>query len=122
MYGGQWRTGTFFVQLSLGATVSWNLLSDHDDLAKDGRKRHRFIVEDEFSRPCQVLMAMCGHFAEGVVGPGSGCRHFWGWFNSIFNMVDANRIEEVGPDRAAAEWLLRCGAKVKWKGRGRHHE
>jgi len=28
--------------------------------------------------------------------------------------VDEQRIKEVGPDRACAEWLLRCGAKVRW--------
>lgn len=29
--------------------------------------------------------------------------------------VDRSRIKEVGPDRAAAEWLLRCGASVKFR-------
>jgi len=28
--------------------------------------------------------------------------------------VDKSRVDEVGPDRACAEWLLRCGAAVKW--------
>lgn len=32
-----------------------------------------------------------------------------------FNRVDESRIKDVGPDRAAAEWLLRCGAGVRWK-------
>jgi len=32
----------------------------------------------------------------------------------VFNRVDDSRIDEVGPDRACAEWLLRCGAGVKW--------
>jgi len=41
-------------------------------------------------------------------------RHLWGWLNSVFNRVDQSRIKEVGPDRACAEWLLRCGAGVKW--------
>lgn len=31
-----------------------------------------------------------------------------------FVRVDGARIKEVGPDRACAEWLLRCGAAVKW--------
>lgn len=43
-------------------------------------------------------------------------RGFFGWFNAVFNKVDASRIKEVGADRAAAEWLLRCGANVTWKG------
>lgn len=29
---------------------------------------------------------------------------------------DRSRIEEVGPQRACAEWLLRCGAHVRWEG------
>jgi H+-transporting ATP synthase F0 complex subunit s len=59
-------------------------------------------------------------------------RSIWHWVNMTFNKfslftiitiiwidfwylrVDPKRIEEVGPDRAAAEWLLRCGASVKW--------
>lgn len=41
-------------------------------------------------------------------------RSFYGWLNSIFNRVDDERIKQVGPDRACAEWLLRCGASVKW--------
>ncbi|KAL7380054.1 hypothetical protein ABVT39_010598 [Epinephelus coioides] len=43
-------------------------------------------------------------------------RHFWGWLNAVFNKVDYERIKAVGPDRAAAEWLLRCGAKVRFEG------
>ncbi|KAM9294046.1 ATP synthase subunit s, mitochondrial [Gastrophryne carolinensis] len=46
----------------------------------------------------------------------SGRRHFWGWLNAVFNRVDHERIKDVGPDRAASEWLLRCGAKVRYKG------
>ncbi|XP_071527715.1 ATP synthase subunit s, mitochondrial isoform X2 [Panulirus ornatus] len=45
-------------------------------------------------------------------------RTLWGWLNAVFNKVDENRIKEVGPDRACAEWLLRCGAFVKWQNRG----
>lgn len=29
---------------------------------------------------------------------------------------DKERVKEVGPDRAAAEWLLRCGGGVRWTG------
>lgn len=47
--------------------------------------------------------------------PGS-CRAFWGWLNAVFNKVDHERIRTVGPDRAASEWLLRCGALVRYQG------
>lgn len=30
--------------------------------------------------------------------------------------MDYERIKAVGPDRAASEWLLRCGAKVRYQG------
>ncbi|KAM6467421.1 ATP synthase subunit s, mitochondrial isoform 3-T6 [Liasis olivaceus] len=30
--------------------------------------------------------------------------------------VDHERIQAVGPDRAASEWLLRCGALVRYHG------
>ncbi|XP_037550576.1 ATP synthase subunit s, mitochondrial [Nematolebias whitei] len=43
-------------------------------------------------------------------------RHFWSWLNAVFNKVDHERIKTIGPDRAAAEWLLRCGAKVRFEG------
>lgn len=43
-------------------------------------------------------------------------RYCWHWVSSICNQVDVERIVAVGPDRACAEWLLRCGAGVKWKG------
>lgn len=35
---------------------------------------------------------------------------------SVCHRVDYERIKAVGPDRAAAEWLLRCGAKVRFRG------
>eukprot|EP00062_Callorhinchus_milii_P004247 gi/632942409/ref/XP_007886398.1/ PREDICTED: ATP synthase subunit s, mitochondrial [Callorhinchus milii] len=44
-----------------------------------------------------------------------GRRTFWGWLNAVFNIVDPDRIKAVGPDIAAAEWLLRCGAGVRYK-------
>ena len=42
-------------------------------------------------------------------------RTFLGWFDAAFNKYDEARVKEVGADRAAAEWLLRCGAgEVGW--------
>ncbi|XP_063295056.1 ATP synthase subunit s, mitochondrial [Pelobates fuscus] len=46
----------------------------------------------------------------------TSCRSFWGWLNAVFNRVDYERIKDFGPDRAASEWLLRCGAKVRYQG------
>ncbi|XP_060030990.1 ATP synthase subunit s, mitochondrial isoform X2 [Erinaceus europaeus] len=43
-------------------------------------------------------------------------RYFWSWLNAVFNKVDYERIRDVGPDRAASEWLLRCGAMVRYQG------
>ncbi|XP_069883941.1 ATP synthase subunit s, mitochondrial isoform X1 [Dipodomys merriami] len=43
-------------------------------------------------------------------------RYFWEWLNTVFNKVDYERIRDVGPDRAASEWLLRCGAMVRYHG------
>ncbi len=60
------------------------------------------------------------------LSPGTRCpsvicnqpqRPFFGWLNMIFNKVDPSRVAEVGPDRACAEWLLRCGASVRWSGK-----
>ncbi len=31
---------------------------------------------------------------------------------------DEKRVEEVGPNRACTEWLLKCGAQVKFKNWG----
>ncbi|XP_054153720.1 ATP synthase subunit s, mitochondrial-like [Oppia nitens] len=41
-------------------------------------------------------------------------RHIWGWLMNVFNRPDPQRIEAVGADRAAAEWLIKNGAAVKW--------
>uniref|UniRef100_A0A6M2CMF7 Putative atp synthase h+ transporting mitochondrial fo complex subunit s factor b n=1 Tax=Rhipicephalus microplus TaxID=6941 RepID=A0A6M2CMF7_RHIMP len=48
-------------------------------------------------------------------------RSFWQWLNGVFNRYDPDRIKEIGPDRAAAEWLIRCGAAVKWCGAVKFH-
>ncbi|XP_071858871.1 ATP synthase subunit s, mitochondrial [Bombus fervidus] len=42
-------------------------------------------------------------------------RPFFYWLTVVFNRVDADRIKEIGPDRACAEWLLKNGASVRWK-------
>ncbi|XP_075555989.1 ATP synthase subunit s, mitochondrial isoform X1 [Dermacentor variabilis] len=48
-------------------------------------------------------------------------RLFWQWLNAVFNRYDRDRIKEIGPDRAAAEWLIRCGAAVRWSGAIKFH-
>jgi H+-transporting ATP synthase F0 complex subunit s len=41
---------------------------------------------------------------------------FQNWMDRVFNKVDNSRVKEVGVDRACAEWILRCGGGVQWKG------
>jgi len=43
-------------------------------------------------------------------------RSFYAFLNIVFNRVSKSRIQEVGPDRACAEWLMRNGAFIRWKG------
>ncbi|XP_045359395.1 ATP synthase subunit s, mitochondrial-like [Leopardus geoffroyi] len=43
-------------------------------------------------------------------------RYFWGWLNAVFHKVDYECIRDVGPDRAALEWLLHCRAMVRYHG------
>ncbi|XP_046575679.1 ATP synthase subunit s, mitochondrial-like isoform X2 [Haliotis rubra] len=52
----------------------------------------------------------------GFSGTSVPSRCLWGWLNSVFNRVDEERLKQVGPDRACAEWVLRCGGSVKWVG------
>ncbi|XP_030806152.1 ATP synthase subunit s, mitochondrial [Camarhynchus parvulus] len=61
------------------------------------------------------MMALGTFLRKPPLPPGS-CRAFWGWLNAVFNKVDHERIRAVGPDRAASEWLLRCGALVRYQG------
>lgn len=72
------------------------------------------MIFTQFVRPSLHLNKQLPRF--------SGHRHFWGWLNAVFNRVDYERIKEVGPDRAASEWLLRCGAKVRYQGFERWQE
>ncbi|CEF69195.2 ATP synthase subunit s, mitochondrial [Strongyloides ratti] len=36
------------------------------------------------------------------------------WILEGFNMVDKQRLKDVGPDRCAAEWIVKCGGKIKF--------
>jgi len=36
------------------------------------------------------------------------------WLNYMFNRKDESRVKEVGADRAASEWIIRNGGKVKF--------
>lgn len=40
------------------------------------------------------------------------------FFFSFYDRYDEKRVEEVGPNKACAEWLLKCGAQVKFKNWG----
>ncbi|KAH0551346.1 ATP synthase subunit s, mitochondrial [Cotesia glomerata] len=42
-------------------------------------------------------------------------RSFFGWLIPVFNNVSKKKIQELGPNVACAEWLIRNGAAVKWK-------
>ncbi|XP_072031720.1 ATP synthase subunit s, mitochondrial-like [Amphiura filiformis] len=65
--------------------------------------------------PAITQARVCGGIAARVALQ-QPVRSLWGMLNAVFNKVDESRIKEVGPDRACAEWLLRCGAAVKYKG------
>ncbi|XP_057316275.1 ATP synthase subunit s, mitochondrial-like [Hydractinia symbiolongicarpus] len=41
-------------------------------------------------------------------------RLFYSWLIEVFNTKDVQRVKKVGPDRAASEWILRNGGKVKF--------
>ncbi|TKR87995.1 hypothetical protein L596_012307 [Steinernema carpocapsae] len=36
------------------------------------------------------------------------------WLLEGFNFYDKERVKEVGPDRAAAEWIVRCDGKIRF--------
>ncbi|GLV31858.1 uncharacterized protein CBL_07618 [Carabus blaptoides fortunei] len=46
----------------------------------------------------------------------SNVRPIFQWLNIIFNRIDHQRVQEFGPDRVCAEWLLRNGGSVQWTG------
>ena len=41
-------------------------------------------------------------------------RSIFGWFDAAFNKYDSERVKEVGIDRAASEWVLRCGGGLTY--------
>lgn len=43
-----------------------------------------------------------------------GRRYIWGHLNMVFNSVDEDRRQLLGPDRTCAEWVLRNGGQVMW--------
>ncbi|XP_060836286.1 ATP synthase subunit s, mitochondrial-like [Rhopalosiphum padi] len=43
-------------------------------------------------------------------------RYLWQWIDNTFNCLDDDRIKEIGPNLACAEWLMKNGARVRWKG------
>ncbi|KAL0269674.1 UNVERIFIED_CONTAM: hypothetical protein PYX00_007324 [Menopon gallinae] len=51
--------------------------------------------------------------------PGTITNHrnffFWTWFYNLFNSIDHDRLEKIGPDRNCAEWILKNGGSVKFK-------
>lgn len=59
-------------------------------------------------------MQVLNKFGPTLSRPTCPKRNFWAWLNIIFNRVDEQRIQQFGPDRVCAEWLLRNGAGIKW--------
>lgn len=41
-------------------------------------------------------------------------RQLFRWLTVVWNKVDEDMIKEMGAEAAAAQWLIRNGAKVKW--------
>uniref|UniRef100_A0A1B6EHG3 Uncharacterized protein n=1 Tax=Cuerna arida TaxID=1464854 RepID=A0A1B6EHG3_9HEMI len=64
----------------------------------------------------QKLRAGCTFVPKAVVLNTVPSNNFWAWLTFVFNRVSKSRIDQVGPDRACAEWLMRNGAMVRWKG------
>lgn len=36
------------------------------------------------------------------------------WLIDGFNYYDIQRVREIGADRVAAEWIVRCGGKIRF--------
>ncbi|CAI6349751.1 unnamed protein product [Macrosiphum euphorbiae] len=62
-----------------------------------------------------MLKILQSHFfRKTIVGMNSRC--LWQWIDDTFNRLDDDRIKEIGPNLACAEWLMKNGAQVRWKG------
>ncbi|PAA79881.1 hypothetical protein BOX15_Mlig026908g1, partial [Macrostomum lignano] len=63
-----------------------------------------------------LLLAEAAAGAGDRLGPGllQQSRGYFAWLVGVWNKVDRDRIKQVGPDHACAEWLLRNGASVVW--------
>lgn len=42
-------------------------------------------------------------------------RHLWPYVNIAFNRVDLQRLQDVGPDRTCAEWILKNGGAIRFE-------
>ncbi|XP_029349279.1 ATP synthase subunit s, mitochondrial [Echeneis naucrates] len=86
------------------------------------RRKQSGPLEERFSFQLRDMRLLSRAVQHAVKPKDSSRRLFWGWLNAVFNKVDYERIKAVGPDRAASEWLLRCGAKVRFQGFERWHQ
>eukprot|EP00123_Amoebidium_parasiticum_P005427 comp16622_c0_seq1/m.14795 comp16622_c0_seq1/g.14795 ORF comp16622_c0_seq1/g.14795 comp16622_c0_seq1/m.14795 type:complete len:220 (-) comp16622_c0_seq1:12-671(-) len=49
-----------------------------------------------------------------TVAPAIPSRPIFMWVENIFNRMDRQRLSEAGPDRTAAEFVLRMGGRLKY--------
>lgn len=62
-----------------------------------------------------MLKTLQFHFFKiNTIGMSKRC--LWQWIDDTFNRLDDDRIKEIGPNLACAEWLMKNGAQVRWKG------
>ncbi|XP_026808056.1 ATP synthase subunit s, mitochondrial-like [Rhopalosiphum maidis] len=62
-----------------------------------------------------ILKTLKSHFLKkNTIGINKRC--LWQWIDDTFNRLDDDRIKEIGPNLACAEWLMKNGAQVRWKG------
>ncbi|XP_025202484.1 ATP synthase subunit s, mitochondrial-like [Melanaphis sacchari] len=62
-----------------------------------------------------ILTTLQSHFfRKNIMKINTRC--LWQWIDDTFNRLDDDRIKEIGPNLACAEWLMKNGARVRWKG------